>query len=128
MRCLLDTHTFLWMIANHPQLSNTVKQILVDPSHDLYFSSVSAWEIAIKYRLGKLQLAQPPGQFIPDQVQLNRLTVLPVQMEHGLQVALLPDLHNDPFDRLLIAQAMLENLVLLSIDPVLKGYPVTILW
>lgn len=101
---------------------------MIDPVNELFFSSVSAWEIAIKYRLGKLELDEAPGQFIPAQVQEHHLKVLPVKLEHGLQVALLPDHHNDPFDRLLIAQAMLENLVLISADACVRTYPIQVMW
>ena len=128
MRYLLDTHTFLWMISQHPNLSAKASQIILDPQNDLFFSSVSGFEIAIKYSLGKLALPSSPREFIPLQVQINKLILLPVQMEHGLYIAELPNYHNDPFDRLLIPQAILEDMILLTKDVHIESYPVKVAW
>ena len=91
-------------------------------------SAVSAWEIAIKSALGRLTLAEDPQRFIPDQMTQNAFEPLPVQIRHALKVVDLPDIHRDPFDRLLVAQALTEELVLVSADAQLGRYPVRVIW
>lgn len=128
MRLLLDTHAFLWWVFDDPRLSAAARTLIAEPEADLLFSTVSAWEIAIKARTGRLDLpADVPG-FVTDQVRQNRLQVLPVGLDHALRVHSLPDHHRDPFDRLLVAQAEVENLPLLSRDPLLAAYGIEIRW
>ena len=128
MRVLLDTHTFLWWIANNKQLSNTSRNIIGDGQNELFLSVASGWEMAIKARLGKLELPENLEQFIAEQLQQNAIAGLPIQMSHALHVYTLPPLHRDPFDRLLIAQSQLENMPILTIDPQIGRYDVEVIW
>ena len=128
MRALLDTHTFLWAASDHPNLSPTVKELILHPENDVLFSSVVAWEIAIKYARGKLDLDEPVASYIPSRVQAFGYTILPVEIHHAIEVASLPAHHNDPFDRLLIAQALVERLPVLTSDPHFTRYGVEVIW
>jgi PIN domain nuclease of toxin-antitoxin system len=130
VRLLLDTHAFLWWITDDPRLSEEARRRIADPQDEVLLSAVSAWELAIKAGLGRLAL--PTGADLEDvvrrQVEVNRLEVLPVQLSHALRVGRLPPHHRDPFDRLLVAQALVEGVPLVSADPALAPYPVEILW
>lgn len=128
MNVLVDTCTFLWMADDAPELSDQARLTVIDPDNEVYLSAVSAWEIAIKHALGKLPLPEQPGQFVPAQRALLGLATLPVEEEAVLAVARLPTLHRDPFDRLLICQALTHGLVLVSPDPLMQQYPVRTLW
>jgi PIN domain nuclease of toxin-antitoxin system len=128
MQALLDTHTFLWWIADDPQLSAHAHQIISDGANDLFFSPVSGWEIAIKTQLGKLALPANLEEFVFEQLSRNLFTPLPVQFTHVLGVYRLPPLHRDPFDRLLIAQSRLEALPILTVDPLIRQYEVQTIW
>ena len=128
MRILLDTHTFLWWVADDPKLSVNAKAIIANSDNDVYFSVVSAWEIIIKVGTGKLTLSEPPETYIPSRVASNHFEILPVQMSHILRVNSLPNFHKDPFDRLLIAQSIEENLSIVTIDNLIIQYPVKSIW
>ena len=128
MKALLDTHVFLWWITDDQRLSSRVREIIADGTNEILFSAASGWEIAIKTRLGRLQLPNDPEIFIPEQLELNAIEVLPVQIGHALHVYQLPSHHRDPFDHLLIAQAQLEKLPILTADPQISRYPVEIIW
>jgi PIN domain nuclease of toxin-antitoxin system len=128
MRILLDTHTFLWWVADDPKLSVNAKTIIANPDNDVYFSVVSAWEIIIKVGTGKLTLSEPPETYIPSRVASNQFEILPVQMSHILRVNSLPNFHKDPFDRLLIAQSIEENLSIVTIDNLIIQYPIKSIW
>ena len=128
MNVLVDTCTFLWMADDAPELSEQARLTVIDPDNEVYLSAVSAWEIAIKHALGKLPLPDPPGRFVPTQRTLLGLVPLPIEEEAGLAVGRLPTLHRDPFDRLLICQALTHGLVLVSPDPLIQQYPVRTLW
>jgi PIN domain nuclease of toxin-antitoxin system len=128
MKVLLDTHTFLWWIANDPQLSLSAKQIMEDANTEPLLSAVSGWEIAIKSRLGKLKLPADLQGFIAEQLRVNAIQVLPIQMSHALHVFTLPDHHRDPFDRMLVAQSQLEQLPILTCDPQIARYAVIVMW
>jgi PIN domain nuclease of toxin-antitoxin system len=129
MRVLLDTHTFLWWIADDLQLSAQAREVIGDGANVLFFSAVSGWEIAIKAQLGKLRLpANNLEQFITEQLLHNSFTPLPVQLHHTLAVYHLPLRHRDPFDRLLVAQSQLENLPILTVDPLIAQYGVETIW
>ena len=128
MKVLLDTHAFLWWLTDDFQLSDTAKATIANPVNTIYFSVVSAWEIIIKERTGKLSLPEPPETYIPSRLASNRFISLNVQMEHVLQIAALPDHHRDPFDRLLIAQSQIENIPLLTLDRSIGKYAVNIIW
>lgn len=105
MRLLLDTHTFLWFLADDPQLSPAARRLIEDGTNEILLSMASLWEIAIKVSLGKLTLGGAFATFIPDQLTLNAFGLLPIELAHVTAVAALPFHHRDPFDRLLIAQA-----------------------
>ena len=128
MKLLLDTSAFLWWISDHPSLSQRARDLISDGNHEVWFSAVSSWEIVIKAGLGRLQLPENVERFLPKQIGANGFQVLPIHLRHTLRVARLPRLHCDPFDRLLIAQAILEEFTILSADQQLSRYPVAVEW
>jgi PIN domain nuclease of toxin-antitoxin system len=128
LRALLDTHAFLWWIGDDPRLSKTAREVLLDEDNEVYFSTASAWEIAIKARLGRIELPRNVESFISKQLDVNDFTVLPIQLSHALRVAKLPAHHEDPFDRILIAQAQIEKLTLVSADKAVARYSVEVAW
>ncbi len=128
MRFLLDTHTFLWWITDVDLLSERVRDVIQDGDNTLYLSAASGWEIAIKARLGRLQLPGEPEKVIPEQMSLNAIQGLPIQMGHALRVHSLPDHHRDPFDRMLVAQSQVEELPILTADPQIAQYEVNVVW
>ena len=129
MKVLLDTHAFLWWVTDDPQLSSRARRILGDSSNEAYFSAVSGWEIAIKTRLGRLSVAGDSLEdFVAEQVAANGFQVLPIHLNHALRTYSLPEYHRDPFDRLLIAQALIEELALVTADRKLGDYKVRIVW
>ena len=128
MRFLLDTHTFLWWVADDPQLSLSAKTIISNPDNEIYFSVVSAWEIIIKVGTGKFSLSEPPEIYIPSRITSNQFETLTVQMPHILRINGLPNFHKDPFDRLLIAQSLVEDLSLITVDQAIAQYPVKTIW
>ncbi|MBM3745347.1 MAG: type II toxin-antitoxin system VapC family toxin [Acidobacteria bacterium] len=128
MKALLDTHVFLWWTLDDPRLPKRVRRFVQDPANALVFSVASAWELAIKAQLRKLTLPDRVEQFIQEQLDLNAILPLPVQLEHALQVAELPAHHRDPFDRLLIAQSLVERLPMITGDPFIARYQVETIW
>jgi len=128
MRALLDTHTFIWWVIDDNRLSSTARNIIADPGNNLFFSAASAWEIVIKVRLGKLNLPEPPETYIPSRLSINRFESLPIQMNHALQVVNLPALHQDPFDRIIIAQSQVEKMPIITVDNKITQYPVDVIW
>lgn len=126
MRFLLDTQCWLWLQTRPERIEAATLALLRDPSHTLYLSAASSWEIAIKHALGKLALPEPPRAYVPSRMKLSGTTGLPVQHRHALEVAELPPHHRDPFDRLLVAQARCEDLVLVTSDPVFEAYQVSV--
>lgn len=124
MRVLLDTQVWLWMLASPERLSKKSRALVVSVENELILSAVSAWEIAIKYGLGRLQLPEPPADYISRLMTRTGVTPLTIQHRHALHVATLPDHHRDPFDRLLIAQALLEELPVLSSARIFRRYGV----
>ena len=129
MRCLLDTHAFLWWVGDHPGLSRAASRAIAE-GLEVRISTVSIWEIAIKAGLGRLRIEDDFGQYIRTHIAVNRFRVLPVELEHTLAVHALPmhKVHRDPFDRLLAAQSLVEKLPLISRDSVLDDYGVERLW
>ncbi|RLA12770.1 MAG: hypothetical protein DRQ52_07395 [Gammaproteobacteria bacterium] len=128
MKVLLDTHAFLWLMSDHKNLSATAKKVFLDNDNELLLSAVSGFEIAVKYGLGKLKLAEPPINFVQRRIENNDLTELPISMAHATQLQALPAHHRDPFDRLLVAQAMIEGVPLLTSDKQLSAYPIKCIW
>ena len=128
MQVLLDTHAFLWWIDNDQRLSPRARAIMGEGSNRLFFSAVSGWEMAIKARLGKLRVPGDLATFLTDHLVRNNITTLSIHLSHTLQVYTLPDLHRDPFDRLLVAQSQLEQLPILTADPLIQQYIVQTIW
>lgn len=128
MRFLLDTHAFLWWVTDDDRLSDRAGGLIAEGTNDVFFSAASAWEIAIKAGLGRIRLPHDAWSFTPDQLERNAFQPLPVHVRHAVAVIALPDLHRDPFDRMLVAQAVTEGLTLLSGDQMLSEYPVTVEW
>lgn len=115
-------------MSESERLSPRARRAIRAGSNEVFLSAASAWEIAIKTRLGRLRLGADPETFVPDQMSRNALLPLPVLVAHALKVAALPDTHRDPFDRLLVAQAMVENLTLVSADRTLRAYGIDVVW
>ncbi|MSU63722.1 MAG: type II toxin-antitoxin system VapC family toxin [Pedosphaera sp.] len=128
MRLLLDTHTALWMFAGSSHISPELEQDLTNPDHELFFSDVSAWEIVMKYSLGKLVLPSGPEIFVGSMMTQHGIAGLPISQESIFEWGRLPMIHRDPFDRLVIAQAIREECSLVSCDPEIQKYPVPIHW
>lgn len=128
MRLLLDTHAFLWFVTNDPQLSATAQALIADPTNDVYLSPASYWEIAIKVSIGKYPLTVPFETFFTTVILGNDFEVLPVEVRHAARLATLPMHHKDPFDRMIVAQALVEGMPVVSADPALDPYGVTRLW
>ena len=128
MRFLLDTHPFLWWIDNDRRLSATARDVIADERNEAHFSVASAWELAIKARLGRLELPRNLSKFITDELAANDFHVLPVDLAHALAVRDLPDHHRDPFDRLLAAQSRLERMPIITADRAFAGYEVQTIW
>ena len=128
MKVLLDTHAFIWLDTQPEKLSKTAMEICQDTGNQLYLSMASIWEMQIKVQLGKLKLKIPLADMLTVQQQENDLNVLNIALTHIYQLQALPFHHNDPFDRLIIAQSVLENMTLISVDEKLKAYDVSVLW
>ena len=128
MRLLLDTCTFLWAIGDDAALSATARELIQDPGNEVYLSAVSAWEIAVKHALGRLPLPEEPARFVPAQRRRHPIEGLPLDEEATLHVARLPLLHRDPFDRMLVCQALVGGLALVTPDPLVSQYAARVLW
>jgi PIN domain nuclease of toxin-antitoxin system len=123
VRILLDTHVFLWLQTEPARLAEQL-HMLEDRRNELIVSAVSSWEIAIKYRLGRLVLPEPPERYVPERLRIIGAKGLAIEHTHALAVAALAPLHRDPFDRLLVAQASLLDLLVMTADPMIVQYPV----
>jgi len=128
MKLLLDTHALLWFISNDSQLSVPARQNIENPEHDKFVSAASLWEIAVKLSLGKVKLPRPFHEVFPRQLEINGFELLPISCAQLNQVVALPFHHRDPFDRLLIAQALADDLTLVTRDPDFSKYPAKVLW
>lgn len=127
MRLLLDTHIFMWMDSHQAKLSPTAKAALGDPANVLVLSVASLWEMQIKINLGRLPLRQPLRDIVKEQQQINNLELLPVDAAHSFALDGLPHHHGDPFDRLLMAQAIAEGMTVVSADRVFPLYPIKLI-
>jgi PIN domain nuclease of toxin-antitoxin system len=127
MRLLLDTHVFLWYISADPQLPPAFRDAIRDPANQVYLSAASVWEAVIKHALGKLPLAEAPAEYLPRQRDSHQITALPIDEGAFPHLATLPSLHRDPFDRILIAQALQHGLMLVTVDDALRLYAVPLL-
>ena len=131
MRLLLDTHAFLWWVNDHDALSSRARASIADRGNECLLSLASCWEMAIKVGIGKLELPGKPGKiirFVEEQLAANGFRSLPIELPHVARVATLPFRHRDPFDRLLAAQALAEDLTLVSADPVFRKYGIKRIW
>lgn len=128
MRILVDTQCFLWSFLDPSRLSDTARKILSDGGDELFFSAASSWEIAIKAGIGKLRLPESPEAYVPPRIVRAGMTALDITHAHALHVHALPPIHKDPFDRLLVAQAVSEGLTVLTADPQIGRYSVPTLW
>lgn len=128
MKLLLDTCTFLWLAADDPQLTQIAKECCRDPRNEVYLSALSSWEIAIKYRLGRLRLPERPDRYVASRRKWLRLDPLPFDENSAAHDALLPAHHNDPFDRGLVSQAILNGLTIVTPDSQIARYPAPVIW
>jgi PIN domain nuclease of toxin-antitoxin system len=127
MRLLLDTHVFLWYISADPQLPVAFRDGIRASANEVYLSVASVWEAVIKYTLGKLPLPEAPAEYLPRQREAHRIATLPVEEAALVHLAGLPPLHRDPFDRILIAQALQHGLKMVTVDDVVRAYAVPLL-
>jgi PIN domain nuclease of toxin-antitoxin system len=126
MKVLLDTHTLLWALTDQSRLSERAQRLL--PQADTWFSVASLWEILIKAQLGKIALPRPTGPYLMSKLQLNGVRILDLKPDHVLRIEFLPIHHRDPFDRMLIAQSLEENLPLVTADRIFARYAVELIW
>src|ERR1035437_2421528 len=128
MKLLLDTHALLWFIGNDPQLSAPARENIENPAHEKFVSAASLWKIAVKLSLEKLKLPRPFGEVFPQQLEVNGFELLPISCAQLNQLVALPFHHRDPFDRLLIAQALADGMNVVTRDLEFSKYPAKILW
>ena len=128
MKLLLDTCTFLWWSTGSRRVPKAVRSAVSDPANEVYVSTASTWEITLKHRVGRLPLPQPPERFLPEQRERHGFLSLPIDEASVLQLPRLPSLHQDPFDRILVCQAIEHGMTLLTPDRLIAQYPVRISW
>jgi PIN domain nuclease of toxin-antitoxin system len=128
IRLLLDTHALLWWLFDDPELSSAAQSTVADPDNEVLVSAASAWEIATKHRLGRLSEASDAARRLPDYLRRARFTVLNMSLEHAMAAGALHGPHKDPFDRMLVAQARLEDLAVPTIDRVFRDYDLAVIW
>ena len=128
MKCLLDTCTFLWIIAGANELSPRAKEIFANPANEVLLSAVSVWELSVKHSLGKLLLPSAIERFVVEQRERHGIAMLPLDERAVFHLHKLPALHRDPFDRMLICQAIEHDCLLLTPDPLIAQYPVRVQW
>ena len=128
MKYLLDTHALLWFLAGGKQLSGRARQLIEDPSNEIFLSIVSLWEIAIKVSLGKLALGQPIEELFPEQLHFNSIEILDITVDSLVRLITLPLHHRDPFDRLIIAQALVEGFPIIGVDTAFDAYGISRKW
>jgi PIN domain nuclease of toxin-antitoxin system len=128
MRLLLDTHTFLWAITDDPALSGLVRNEILNDSNEVYVSSASLWEIAIKFGLGRISLPDDPDRYLPPKRVASGFELLTIGEAESCQIHRLPPIHRDPFDRMLVSQASCQGMVIATDDPMIRRYPVSSIW
>jgi len=128
LRALLDTNVFLWFDLEQQRLSPGARDFIADGTNDLVLSAATAWEIAIKHAKGQLKLPDQPEVYVALRMGLDDLDPLPIELSHALRAGTLPTIHRDPFDRLLVAQSQLEDLPILTPDPNIARYRVSVIW
>lgn len=127
MKVLLDTHIFLWFISGDTKLSTEIRDAIRDPANEVYLSAVSIWEVIVKYQLGKLPLPEPPETYLPKQRDLHQISSLALDESSVVQLANLPPLHRDPFDRMLVCQALQSGLTIATVDEAVRAYSISVL-
>jgi PIN domain nuclease of toxin-antitoxin system len=127
MRLLLDTHVFLWYISADPRLPVAFRDAIRDPANQVYLSVASVWEAVVKHGLGKLPVPEPPAEYLPRQREAHKIATLPVEEAAMAHLAGLPLLHRDPFDRILVAQALQHGLTVVTVDDAVRAYSVPVL-
>jgi PIN domain nuclease of toxin-antitoxin system len=127
MRILLDTHIFLWFINADIRLSTNIRDAIRDPDNDVYLSSVSIWEVIVKYQVSKLSLPESPETYLPRQRDLHQIDSLALDEMSVIQLTKLPLLHRDPFDRMLICQALQNDLTIATVDSAVRAYSVSVI-
>lgn len=128
MRMLLDTHTFLWFVTDSPRLSDRARAVIRHSEVDAVISTATLWEMAIKVSRNRLTFDKPFEQFIPEQLKHNDIDVLRISFEHVAEVARLPHHHGDPFDRLMIAQLIIEQIPIVGVDQAFDAYTINRIW
>jgi PIN domain nuclease of toxin-antitoxin system len=128
MKLLLDTCAFLWVAADAPALSKRARGLFQSPEHEVFLSAASAWEIAINHALGRLRLPEPPERFVIEMREAHGIASLPIDEESALHVSRLPSLHRDPFDRMIVSQAIVHGMTILTPDPLVTQYPGRTSW
>ncbi len=128
MKLLLDTCTFLWLVTDDAAISKRARDLFTDPANEVYLSAVSVWEMVLKFSLGKLIFPEAPERFIPEQRERHAIAPLALEEQATVYVHRLPGLHRDPFDRMLICQAIQHELTLLTPDPLITQYAVKTVW
>ena len=128
MKLLLDTCTFLWIVGGGRELPARVRDLYASPDNETYLSAVSAWEIAVKHAGGRLPLPEAPERLVPDELDRRGIMTLPFDEESALHVSRLPVLHRDPFDRMIVSQAIVHGLVIVTPDRLVAQYPARTLW
>ena len=128
MKYLLDTHAFLWFVIDDKRISTNAKSIIKDSKNEIFFSAASAWEMAIKIKLNRLKIKGNLESFIIEQLSANNILPLSITISHSLYTERLPQFHKDPFDRIIIAQSIVENLQLISADKDIRKYNLKLVW
>lgn len=128
MKILIDTHAFLWLITDNDKLSKKSKLIFTEPKNELFFSMASFWEICIKVSIGKLKLSKNWDKIIKDELISNSVKLLPISVDHCYQITQLPFHHRDPFDRIIISQAIIEKMHIMTVDNHFSQYEINVVW
>jgi PIN domain nuclease of toxin-antitoxin system len=128
LNVLLDTCTFLWLVTDRRELSRRARDVFRSPENRLFLSAASAWEIALKHSTGRLWLADPPETFVPRERERHAIEALPIDEADALAAGSLPAIHRDPFDRLLVCQALARRMPILTPDRLIRRYSVTTIW
>jgi len=128
MKILLDTNAFLWAVSNDPQLSARARTLIDDHETTMFFSVAGIWEIVIKTQIGRLKFPKPVVDYVIRKMVEHSVKALPIDLKHMRRLEMLPPYHRDPFDRVMLAQCLEEDLAILSSDKLLKRYPVRLIW
>jgi PIN domain nuclease of toxin-antitoxin system len=128
VKLLLDTCTFLWSIADDKRLPQKVAEMILAPDNEVYLSAASAWEIAIKHSIGRLEVSGPVDRFVQEEREAAGFEALAIDEQSALHIVRLPSLHRDPFDRMLVSQAIVHGMTILTPDPLITQYPARTAW